>query len=44
LKPMLLAFATIFLIAVGAFFALGIMGFSSEERSTGDAVRLDANE
>jgi len=44
MKPMLSAFAAIFLIAVGAHFILGGMGFSSEERAAGNAVRLDTNE
>ena len=44
MKPMLLAFAATILIAFGAYFILGEMGFSSEERTAGDAVRLGTNE
>ncbi|MCR9114995.1 MAG: hypothetical protein NXH84_17075 [Rhodobacteraceae bacterium] len=41
MKTMLLAFAATAVITVGAWFALGEVGFSSDERSAGDAVRLD---
>ena len=44
MKPMISAFAAILAIAVGAYFILGEIGFSSKERATGDAVRLDTNE
>ncbi len=44
MKPMISAFAAIFVIAVGAFFILGEIGFSSKERAAGDAVRLDTSE
>lgn len=40
MKPMLTAFAAIALIAFGAYFILGEMKFSSQERAAGDAVRL----
>ena len=41
MKTMLLAFAAIAVIAVGANLFLNQAGFSSQERATGDAVRLD---
>ncbi|MGI9390860.1 MAG: hypothetical protein ACR2O1_12445 [Boseongicola sp.] len=44
MKPMISAFAAIFLIGVAAYFILGGFGFSSEERAAGDAVRLDTSE
>lgn len=44
MKPMLSAFAAIILIAIGAYFILGVMDFSSEKRAAGDAVRLSTNE
>lgn len=41
MRPMLLAFAALAVITVGAWYTLGEMGFSSSERLSGDAVRLD---
>ncbi len=41
MKAMLAAFASIAIIAVGASFGLQEIGFSSADRTTGDAVRLD---
>ncbi len=41
MKSMLAAFVVIALIAVGANLILGNAGFSSQERSTSAAVRLD---
>ncbi len=41
MKAMLAAFAATALIAVGANFALGNAGFSSEERGASASVRLD---
>lgn len=41
MKVMLSAFLAIGLIAVGAYYGLNEVGFSSSERQTSDAVRLD---
>lgn len=41
MKAMLAAFAAIALIAIGANVILDQVGFSSAERGTGSAVRLD---
>jgi len=41
MKPMFLAFVAIVVIAVGSNTLLGQMGFSSQDRATGSAVRLD---
>ena len=41
MKAMLAGFAAIIVVAVGADFALDEIGFSSEERNSGAAVRLD---
>ena len=41
MKAMLIAFAAIIVIAIGANVALDNVGFSSEERTAGSAVRLD---
>ena len=41
MKAMLTAFLAIAIIAVGSFFGLKEVGFSSSERQSGDAVRLD---
>lgn len=41
MKAMLTGFSAVILISVGAYFALGEMGFSSEDRFTSDAVRLE---
>lgn len=40
MKPMLGAFAAIFVIAIIADFALDNAGFSAEERNSSSAVRL----
>ena len=40
MKTMLFAFAAIAVIAVGADVALDQIGFSSQERTSGPAVRL----
>lgn len=40
MKPMLGAFAAIFVIAILAGIGLDQVGFSSEDRTSGDAVRL----
>ncbi|WP_299285570.1 hypothetical protein [uncultured Tateyamaria sp.] len=41
MKAMLLAFVAIGVISVGSYFILGEVGFSSQERGAGAAVRLD---
>lgn len=41
MKPMLLAFLAIVVISVGADIALDRIGFSTQEQTAGDAVRLD---
>ena len=41
MKTMLLAFATMIVIAFGADYALHEAGFSSADRTSGGAVRLD---
>ncbi len=41
MKAMLTAFAATAVIAIGADFILDQVGFSSQERTTGSAVRLD---
>ena len=41
MKAMLLAFAAVAVIAIGANMFLGQVGFSSQERTAGPAVRLD---
>ncbi len=41
MKAMLAAFVAIVVIAVGANYILGQVGFSSQDRTAGDAVRLD---
>ena len=41
MKVMLLAFAVMALITVGAWYGLGQAGFSSGDRQAGSAVRLD---
>ena len=41
MRAMFLAFAAIAVIAVGAWYGLNHAGFSSAERTAGDAVRLD---
>ena len=41
MKAMLTGFAAMIVIGVGAWYALGEMGFSSADRMSGPAVRLD---
>ena len=41
MKAMLAAFATIAVIAVGAWWGLHHAGFSAAERTSSDSVRLD---
>ena len=41
MKAMFIAFATIVVVAVGSNLILGQAGFSSQDRATGSAVRLD---
>ena len=41
MKAMIAGFAAIVLLSVGAWMALGELGFSTEERQTSPNVRLD---
>lgn len=41
MKTMLLAFASVFVIAVGANLTLSEIGFSSQDHTTGSSVRID---
>lgn len=41
MRPMLLAFLTIAIVTAAAPLVLNVIGFSSAERSAGDAVRLN---
>ncbi|MDJ1007074.1 MAG: hypothetical protein QNJ13_04545 [Paracoccaceae bacterium] len=41
MRPMLLAFLAIAVITAGAWYGLERAGFSSSERLSGDAVRLN---
>ncbi len=41
MREIVLAFVAMGIIMVGANFLLSDMGFSSQERTSGDAVRLD---
>jgi hypothetical protein len=41
MKTMLVAFVSIAVIAVGSNLILGAIGFSSQDRTSGAAVRLD---
>lgn len=41
MKPMLLAFIAIAVIAFGANYALNNAGFSAADQTSGNAVRLD---
>jgi len=41
MKTMLIAFGAIVVIAIGSNLILGQAGFSSQDRSAGNAVRLD---
>lgn len=44
MKAMFAAFAAMIVIAIGASFGLGLLGFSSAERGSADAVRLSDTE
>jgi hypothetical protein len=41
MREIILAFAAMAVIAVGADYLLGEMGFSSQDQTTGGSVRLD---
>ena len=41
MKAMFAGFAAMILIGIGAYFALGEIGFSSADRQSSPAVRLD---
>ncbi|KIN70157.1 hypothetical protein Z946_11 [Sulfitobacter noctilucicola] len=41
MKAMIIAFVAVAVIAVGANLILGQVGFSSQDRTAGSAVRLD---
>lgn len=41
MKTMLLAFASVFVIALGANLTLAEIGFSSQDRTSGPSVRID---
>ncbi|WP_425039010.1 hypothetical protein [Primorskyibacter sp. S187A] len=41
MKAMMTGFAAIIVISIGAYFALGEMGFSSEDTFSSPNVRLD---
>ena len=41
MKAMMMGFAAMIVISVGAYFALQEAGFGSDARNAGDAVRLD---
>ncbi|MEL6467330.1 MAG: hypothetical protein AAFQ58_20405 [Pseudomonadota bacterium] len=41
MKSMMMGFAALIVISVGAYFVLQEIGFSSGEVNSGDAVRLD---
>ena len=41
MRAMFLGFAAMIVISVGSYFALQEVGFSSEARGSGNAVRLD---
>ena len=41
MKPMLIAFAAMAVISVGAWYILGETGFSSADRQSSPSVRLD---
>ncbi|SLN40408.1 hypothetical protein PEL8287_01994 [Roseovarius litorisediminis] len=40
MKAMFTAFVAIAIISVGAYYVLGGMGFTSQDRNAGNAVRL----
>lgn len=41
MKPMILAFAAMGIISVGAFFVLGEVGLTSQAQGSSSSVRLD---
>ncbi len=41
MKAMMAGFAAMVIISIGAWYALGEMGFSSAEQRSGQSVRLD---
>ncbi len=41
MKAMLTGFAAVVIVAAGAYYALGQMGFSSQEKYSSQNVRLD---
>ncbi|WP_281178066.1 hypothetical protein [Aestuariivita boseongensis] len=41
MKAMFIAFAAMAVVAVGAYYGLGTMGWDSASRVSSDAVRLD---
>lgn len=41
MKAMLIGFAAIAVIGVGAYFALGEIDYTTWQRTSGDSVRLD---
>lgn len=41
MKPMLVGFAAMVVIAIGAYFVLGEIGYSAAEQGSGPNVRLD---
>ena len=43
MKAMLAGFAAMIVISIGANYALKTIGFSSEERNSSSAVRLDSD-
>jgi hypothetical protein len=41
MKAMMMGFAALIVISVGAYFGLQELGYSTEARRSGDTVRLD---
>ncbi len=41
MKAMFAGFAAMIVISIGAYYALGQMGFSAQDRFSSEAVRLD---
>ncbi len=41
MRAMILAFVAIAVIGIGAYYGLQYAGFGSDQRQSGDAVRLD---
>lgn len=41
MKAMMMGFAALIVISVGAYFGLQELGFSTDARNAGDTVRLD---